>query len=423
MARIGDLVRRAATKPLRVMLPKNPLWRLGILVVLVLVVVGLFEPILSLIARGGHFVLQSLEPVLETTIGRITALLLTCTGLLMLASFLLRERIREFYAKVALGQHLDGIEALLRGDVEKSQERFQKVANQARAPQAYPWLPADARIKLARLALEQARPSAALGSAARVLESGLAPELQRSLAQVRLLAMMALGTTLPETLRTQAQAAVAAFPKDPTLLAAYARILREQGDWEAAAEQEERAHKHGCGPEREASMQRLRADLRAGLQQALEQGEPNRARGLHKRLARHGCPRADIALGAILEAEGDPRGAIAVWGKTMSPEGLLRIAAVLREQPQVMSPRELLAACPMQATLLVVAREAARRGEPELARRAAQEALRRLGSSPTARAMLAETLTLLGHQEESQQWLRTLVQQALPAPPQTATEP
>ena len=83
---------------------------------------------------------------------------------------------------------------------------------------------------------------------------------------------------------------------------------------------------------------------------------------------------------------------VRVYGATRSPSGLDRIAELLTEHPAAIEPRELLANCPMQGALLLVARELARAGEHDRAQRAARVAAEALGPTPTVCAVLAEVL-------------------------------
>ena len=92
---------------------------------------------------------------------------------------------------------------------------------------------------------------------------------------------------------------------------------------------------------------------------------------------------------------------VALVHSTRSPTGLDRIAELLTAHPGAVEPRELLANCPMQGGLLLVARELAHAGETERAERAARVAAEALGPTPTVCAVLAEVLDLLGHDQQA----------------------
>jgi hypothetical protein len=123
-----------------------------------------------------------------------------------------------------------------------------------------------------------------------------------------------------------------------------------------------------------------------------------------------------LLLGDVHRAAGEFRQAVRLYGSTASPTGLDRIAELLGENPGVIEPRELLANCPMQGGLLLVARELARAGEYQRAERAARVAAESLGPTPTVCAVLAEVLDLLG-QEQKAQLLREQTVARLLSPP------
>jgi len=109
-----------------------------------------------------------------------------------------------------------------------------------------------------------------------------------------------------------------------------------------------------------------------------------------------------LLLGDVHRQAGELRQAVRVYGSTHSPAGLDRIAELLSENPGAVEPRELLANCPMQGGMLLVARELARAGEHERAERAARVAADALGPTPTVCAVLAEVLDLLGQAQKAQ---------------------
>jgi hypothetical protein len=143
---------------------------------------------------------------------------------------------------------------------------------------------------------------------------------------------------------------------------------------------------------------------------------------VHKRLDKLGGPAAGMLHGEILLRDGDVRAAVRAFGQTRTPEGLDRVAEVLAEHPGAMDLRELLECCPLQGTLLLVARDLARQGQHEQARRAAQKAAEALGPTPTVCSVLAEVLSLLGKPQEAQLLAEQAVRRLLaPAPPPSAS--
>lgn len=402
MGRLGDGARRMMFAPLRALLPKHPVLRWLVILLPILAVLAFLEPAVGLLFRVFDLGVRVLEPLLVTTLGRIVLLLLAVAIAGLLAATLLRGRIATFYGKVLLGRHLEGIAALLDADPARSRTRFQRVSRQKNVqPAEYPFLAQDANLKLARLCLEAGDAEGALRHVALVVEPGLPRELRRSLLQLRVMALRLHGNVLPETLAEETRAGLQEFADDYVLLRELRALVRQRGDLLETAELQARVAKAAPPATAAAERQQWIDDLVAAALQALETRDLELARRLQKKLARLGGPQAGLLLGEIHVREGDVRAAVRAFGATRSPEGLERIAALLREHPGCMEPREILECCPLQGALLVLAREFARQGHYEQAERAARQAAQVLGPTPTVCAVLAEVLGMLGRDAEA----------------------
>lgn len=406
----GSWFRRLAWAPIRALLPKNPFWRTVVLALPVLLVLALFQPVADLLLKLVDLFLRVLQPLLETPVGRVLVLLfvLALFGLLVFAT--MRERLRTMHHGVLLSRHLDAVSALLRSDSRRSRELFLRVQKRKRtAPTDYPALVQDAYLKLARIALEQGRIQEAWMWTARVVEPGLPRELDRSLRQLRLEALRRQGQALPETLLREAETAVEAHPKDGRLHRELRELHLARGDLVAAADTQRIVLDLAPPARRADEEERMCRDATAAAEGALARGEVDVAKRMHKAIARLPGPAGGLLLGALHEHKGDLRAACKAYGQTRSPEGLDRIAALLHRHPGAIEVRDLLECCPMQGTLLLVARELARQGQHEAARRAAQQAAQRLGPTPTVCAVLAEVLQCLGQPDQA----RLLAEQAV----------
>jgi hypothetical protein len=402
MGRWGDGVRRVLTAPVRALLPRNPVWRWLLILLPILLLLAFLAPVGDLLLKLLDFGLRVLEPLLQTTVGRIGLLLFVFLLGGIVTATLLRTRIRTFRGRVALGRHLQAIAALLQDDRRRSRELFTQVSRRKRAqPAEYPALVQDANLKLARLCLESGDVDGALGWVARVVEPGLPTELKRSLVQLRIQALRRQSAALPETLEEEARAAVAEFGDDYALHRELRAIVAARGDLRAVAELQAKVHQL-APPAAQAHEQAVLADdLAAAGRAALDAGDLEVCKKMHKRLAKLPGPAAGLLQGDLLQRSGDLRGAVRAYGQTRSPEGLDRIAELLGEHPGVIEVRELLECCPLQGTLLLAARELARQGQLDAARRAAQQAAEKLGPTPTVCAVLAEVLRLLGKEQEA----------------------
>jgi hypothetical protein len=399
VGKVGQLVRRGMLAPFKALLPKNPWLRVAIYALPFVLLLALFSPALDAVVRLIELFFRLLEPLLATTIGRVLLLLVVFTVGGMLAVWLLRGRVSDMRAEAVLGRHLRAVGALVGNDAKRSRELFRVVSRyRGAAPARYPHVVADANLKLARTALEGGRVEEALGWLSRIVEPGLPDELMRSLLQLRVHAWRAQGEILPGALRREVEQALERFPKDYGLLCEWRDLVAAQGDRDELAAIQERVHKQAPPAFAPRERQRWVETLVAAGTAAIEAGDRETAKRFGKRLAvadKDG-PASGLLLGDLHRSLGELRPAIRVWGATRSPQGLDRIAELLTEHPGAIEPRELLECCPLQGTLLLVARELARQGDLARAERAARQAAEALGPTPTACTVLAEVLELLG---------------------------
>lgn len=400
----GDVVRRTLWAPVRVLLPKNPWLRVLVLALPFVLVLALFGPALDVVVRLMELGMRLVDPLLQSMPGRILLLLVVFTLGAVFAVWLLKSRVRDLRAEAVLGRHLQAVADLVGLDLRRSRERFRRVSRyRGPLPERYPHVVADSNLKLARQSLEQGRTDEALGWLTRVVEKGLPEELLRSLVQLRVRALRRQGEVLPMALRAEVEQAVARFPNDYQLLADWRDLVVAEGDPHAAAAAQEDVCRHAPPAAAAREHQRLIDDLLRSGRVHLDAGERDACRKVTRKLAsvdRDG-PASGLLLGDLHRRTGDLRAAIRAYGATRSPAGLDRIAELLGDHPAAVDERELLECCPMQGTLLLVARELARRGESDRAERAARRAAEALGPTPTVCAVLAEVLELLGKDEKA----------------------
>lgn len=409
---LGSMLRRSLLAPVRALLPKNPWLRVLVFALPIVLVLALFGPALDVVLKLLDLVVRLIEPLLQTTIGRILVLLIVFSLGGIVSVWLLKQRVADMRAEAVLGRHLQAVASLVGQDLKKSRDRFRKVARyRGPVPKRYPHVVQDSNLKLARLHLDLGRTDEALGWLTRVVEPGLPDELLRSLLQLRVRALRRQGEVLPVALQAEIDKAVERFPTDYQLLCEQRDLLAQSGDSSDVAAVQERICK--CAPPAAAARERqhLQTLLVAAGQALLRAGDSDGCRKITKKLAsldKDGAA-AGLLLGDLYRTNGDFRLAIRAYGGTRSPEGLDRIAELLTERPGAVDTRELLESCPMQGTLLLVARELARQGESARAERAARFAADALGPTATVCAVLAEVLQLLGKDDKA----RLLREQAI----------
>lgn len=400
----GEAFRRIAWAPFRALLPKNPWLRVLVIALPFVLLLALFGPALDVVLKLMDLAIRVIEPLLQTMPGRILLLLVVFTAGAVFAVWLLRSRVRDMRAEAALGRHLQAVASLVGLDRKLGRERFRKVARyRGPLPDRYPHLVQDANLKLARLCLDAGRVDEGLAWLTRVVEPGLPDELRRSLVQLRIRALRLQGEVLPTALRAEVDKAVARYPEDPLLLSELRDLIASGGDLDELAEVQARVAEQAPPSTATRERQRLVETLSAAGRAHLARADHDGARKIAKKLGAvdKDSAASGLLLGDVHRATGNWRQAIRAWGATRSPEGLDRIAELLTEHPDALDPRELLEACPMQGTLLLVARELARAGESARAERAARFAAESLGPTPTVCAVLAEVLQLLGRDDKA----------------------
>jgi hypothetical protein len=158
MSKIGDLLRRGLFAPFRALLPKNPWLRVLVYALPFVLVLALFGPALEVVLKLLDFVLRIVEPLLQTTLGRILLLLVVFTLGGLFTVWLLRSRVRTLRGEAVLGRHLQAIAALVGSDPKRTRDLLRKVVRyRGPLPERYPHVLADAHLKLARLSLATGR--------------------------------------------------------------------------------------------------------------------------------------------------------------------------------------------------------------------------------------------------------------------------
>lgn len=369
--------------------------------VVVLAVLAAVAPVVDLVAGALSFVGRLLEPLLDSPVGRLVLLNLLLFGGVVWLFLGLRHRLGLLRTGLTLERHLDGIRALCRDDRDAARAAFSAVARaRTRPPEEHPGLHIDARLKLARLAIEDGEPGEASRLLLDVRDRDLPVELRRSLTQLRLLAEVQLGETLPEELERAVRAGLEEFRDDLVLLELLTDVLRRAGRFDAVLEIGRRLLKRSGGMAARRRGATLARDLLAAADIARDEGSA----GLDRAEAwiREAVdldpedPATGCVLGDLLAVRGDLLAALQAYGATASVLGLERAAELLDRHPGRLGPREILAALPFDDTVVLVAREMLRSGDRDAARRAVRMALRSPVHPGFIASMLDEVREALG---------------------------
>lgn len=405
--RLGERLRGAAIAPLRWLLPRSRKARIALALVGALLVLALLAPALQVLLHGVDLLLRVVEPLLATTLGRITLAGVVVACLAAGVWWLFRDGWRRLRDNAAVGRHLAALAALVDDDFARARPLLRRVAVRRGAPARCPWVAADASLKLAREALARDRAEEALHWLERVPEAGLPLELQRSLCQLRAVAWRRQGKALPAQQQAELDKACQRFPDDAVLAEELLALAELGGDVAAIAKAHARCVANANASARPIAVARQVAWLQAHAAAQLAGGDLAAVRAAAKTLGAldpAGVAR-DLLLGDAYAAEGRHEKALATWGATRSWEALERAAALLERHPDVVEPARLLALLPMQGALLLVARMLARRGEAAAAERAARLAVAALGQTPTTLRVLAEIAAALGRGDDAERLL------------------
>lgn len=392
-----SFLRRAAAAAGQAILPKTWKGKALLYGVPLLILLALLDPVFGIVQKVFSIFGQVLAPALETAIGRIVATLLSLAAILWVLWRMFHQQVRSFRCHALLGRHFAATAALLAGDEARARNLLMAICRRNRVkPDEYPWIVQDACLKLARLALDAQRPAESLLWVARCSDPDLPAELDRSRCQLRISALVAHADALPETAITEAREACERHPGDSKLWSSLRSLLIAKGDLRGAAEAQRRVAEHAPPTSIRAEQDTFCRDAKAAGMESLSEGDVDYAKKMQRAIQKMPGPEAGLLAGEILAHKGDYRGAARAFGETESPEGLDRIAEMLRQRPGCVEPRELFSCCPLQGTILLLAREFARLGQRDTALRAVRYAAEHLGPTPTVCLSLAETLEMLG---------------------------
>jgi tetratricopeptide (TPR) repeat protein len=356
--------------------PRTRLGRaLWIAVPLLLILLAL-APFAALVSGMLDLLGRLFAPLVATPTGRLLLLNAVLLVLLAVLAFGLRGRWRDLRSGLRLRAHLEGIAALVEGESATAAERLRRVAgSRAQAPRELPEIGAQARLGLARLAVEAGDSDAALRDLAGVPTEGLPAELRRSALQLRLAALDLTGEVLPEALEHAVDEALAEFPDDLVLLRRRRDLLRARGALDEAVTAQRRIAACAAPAEAAAERTRLARDLVLAGEAALRRGgggavDEALARAEEARRIDGEEAGAALLRGDALGLRGEVRGALRAYAQAASLEALRRAGELLERHPEVLTPREILESFPLDGGLILVARALERRGEDGAARRA-----------------------------------------------------
>lgn len=368
------------------LLPRTRRARVWLLVGLAVLAFALLGPVFTLLGQGFDVIAWLAGPVLGTAFGRLAFL----NVVLLVALLILRPRLRAHLAArrrdELCARHRSALVQRCRGAAGAEAELMRVLRRAPREPIAPTFLVAQAGLALAssRLARGDRQSASTLLDA---LDLRMAPlEIVRSAAQLE--AMLATGDDPARLDR-----AIARFPHDAPILREARRLAFERGGPAAAAALQLRVVEAALPCERAAERARLAELFAAAGMLALAQpgNGPAAAEALLEQAERadRDAPATALLAGDLAALRKATGQALRDWARAATPEAWQRIIATLDGLPDAMASAELVDALRREAALVLVARDALRRGDDARARRAVRVLLRRTGPSEAVDALLA----------------------------------
>ncbi|MEZ5989607.1 MAG: hypothetical protein R3F30_10855 [Planctomycetota bacterium] len=379
-------------------LRRHPWLRRLLIALPILLVLALLEPVVGLVEKLLSLLERILGPLLDTAVGRAVLLVLVLLLLAFLVYAFARDRVLDLFRRHALSRHLRACEALLQAHHAEARRGFQAVLrlgrwfDLAKGPAAeHGDLAVDARLKLARMALEDEGPKRAHAILARVPRNRATGSLALSHAELSARVYAVHPGQLQASVLEVLAEAHETWPGHPGVAELYVERLLAQGRGEDAADVLGRTLRKARKSQGDRVRRRLAALELALARAALAAGDLAKARARLKRAGQHDeteellLLRADLAL-----AEGQVDVALRVLAEVESPLAKERIRRLLADG--IVDARKLLASVPRLDALVALAEHYLAQGDLRRAGRALRACLREGEPSPRLFALWASFL-------------------------------
>ena len=401
-------------RPVMAWLEHRPWLRRFLIALPFLLILSLLAPVLTFVEKLLDIIARILGPMLETSLGRSLLLVITVAVLLLLVYVFAKERVLGLFRRYVLAVHLRAIEELLLGKKDAARSGFRRVVRYGRwldlskgEAKLFGSLLADARIKLARLALEEGDPVRARGELARISSQDAKKRLALSIAELNARIFIAHPDHLAASVRQELEHAHEAWPGHLGIARMLARHLQEAGEEAAAADVLERCAKKSPKALETSVHIELARFLLEMARSALHAGRLKDAREHLKRSLRLDESEEGRLLEADVHLAGeDLEASLRVLEEIEGPAAKERLAELLRRADVPLGPRDLLERVPRRDILLTLAQHWLDSGEHRKAGRALEICLREGMTTPRVLILLAALELAEKREERAAQTLR-----------------
>lgn len=371
-------------------------WQKRLLIALpFLIVLALLDPVLGLVEKILSLIERILTPLLDTGIGRAILLVLLLLVLGLLVYLFAKERVLDIFRRYAMSLHLKGCEALLLDKKAEARRYFQGVLRLGRwfdlshgPASAHGNLAVDARIKLARMALDEGQAKKARAWLARIPVARLDGSLALSHAELEARIYAAHPDHLKASVRQSLAHSHDTWPGHPGICELYVNHLLAEDEEELAAEVLAKTLRKARKSHQDQVRTTLAAIQLKLARKALHAGDLKLASQWLKKSLAHKETDEGLLLRTDLHlAHGELQSALRVLAGLESPLAKARFQKLLREG--AVDARALLAAVPRQDALDALAEHYLHEGELRKAGRALRASLREGDTTPRLLALWA----------------------------------
>jgi tetratricopeptide (TPR) repeat protein len=312
------------------------MWLFLILFVFLLLAVGQFVPLFTMILRG---IGRVLAPVLDSKIGRFVVVNVVVFAVAYFVYRRFRERGKKLVGSYALDRFLSGLLHLAAGRYRPAARSFERVVRVGRyvkladAVEIYPEIHPDARIKLALCYRELGEVEKAMRSLELLKVADLSPAMKKEHAEAKAFVYSLSRDLMDETIDREIDGALELSAANRRLLALKRERAEERGDLPGAIDAQKRIVK--ATPSSERGDERSRLAALHGRNAARLRREGNETEALAE-ISRSRASDGSIVLAHLLAGDveadrGNYRAAIREWARAPSLPALERIRRLLAD--------------------------------------------------------------------------------------------
>ena len=344
-------------------LKKHPWVRRALVLLPFLILLGFLGPALSAIETLFSLLGKILQPLLETSLGRALLVVLVFSFIALGIWAFAKERFLDLFRNHALAKHLEGIQHLLLGKKKEAKACFKKIVKMGRffdlskgPASGFGPLDIDARLKLARIFLEEGDPTRAYKEIERIPKALMTRKQTFSYVELRARLYRAHPGHLSETVRQVIEESHRTWPTNGRILSLLVQELENQGEIATAVGLLEKGLGKIEGEEKGELTKTLSRLFLILSKNALMEGDEKKAdQFCRKSLRAMDNPAARLQEIDLKLLKKDPEGALSLIGDLPLPAARKRLQTLLEDPEIPMGPRAVFERVPRFDVLVLLA--------------------------------------------------------------------